>query len=85
MDEFDGQYDKISVLFVGPYPDMASDPEEIMIDDIKRPGETEAYTIVHLPADFDGKTNVSVQVKSTPEQVVMGCSSGCLRDYTQTD
>ena len=59
MDEFNGQYDDIDAHFVGPYPDIASDPEEIMIDDIKRPRKPEAYTIVHLPADFDGKTNAS--------------------------
>ena len=60
MDEFNGQYDEIDVHFVGPYPDMASDPDEIMIDDIKRPRKTETYTIVHLPADCVGKNNSSV-------------------------
>ena len=42
---------------------MASDLEEIMIDDIRRPRKAEAYTIVHLPADCEGKTNTSVQAK----------------------
>ena len=37
MEEFNGQYDEINVHFIGPYPDMASDPEEIMIDNIKDP------------------------------------------------
>ena len=37
---------------------MASNPDEIMIDARK----TEAYTIVCLPADCDGKTNASVPV-----------------------
>ena len=60
MEEFNGQYDEIDVHFVWPYPDMASDPEEIMIDDIKRPRKTEAYTIVHFPADCQGKTNACV-------------------------
>ena len=59
MEECDGQYDKIDVHFVGSYPNMVSDPDEIMIDDIKRPRRTEAYTILHLPADCDGKTNAS--------------------------
>ena len=45
MREFDGQYDEINIHFVGPYPDMVSDPDEIMIDDIKRPRKTEAYTL----------------------------------------
>ena len=63
MKEFNGQYDEIDVHFVKPYPDMAHDPDEIMIADIKRPRKTEAYTIVHLLADCDGKTNASVQVK----------------------
>ena len=63
MDEFDGQYEDIHVHFVGPYPDVTSDPEEIMIDDIKRPRKTEAYTIVHLQTDCEGKTNDSIQVK----------------------
>ena len=35
-----------------------------MIDDIRRPRKTEAYTTVHLPAECDGKTNASVQVKA---------------------
>ena len=60
MEEFEGQYNEISACFVGSYPHIASDPDEIMIDDIKRPRKTEAYTIVHLPADCDGKTNASV-------------------------
>ena len=51
---------KIDVHFVRPYPDMVSDPDEIMIDNIKRPRKKEAYTIVHLPADCDCKTNTSV-------------------------
>ena len=63
MEKFNGQYDEITVHFVGPYPDMASDPGEIMIDDIKRPRKTEACTIVHLPVDCEGKTNASVSVK----------------------
>ena len=60
LEEFNGQYDEIDVHFVGLYPDMASDPGEIMIDDIKRPRKTEAYIIVHLPADCEGKTNASL-------------------------
>ena len=60
MEEFNGQYDEITVHFAGPYPDMTSDPEEIMIDDIKRPRKTKAYTTVHLPADCEGKTYASV-------------------------
>ena len=42
MEEFNGQYDEINVPFVRPYPDIVSDPEEIIIDDIKRPRKTEA-------------------------------------------
>ena len=57
MDEFNGQYDESDVHFVGAYPDMASDPVEIIIDDIKRTRKTEAYTIVFLPGDCDGKIN----------------------------
>ena len=64
MDEFNGQYDKIDVHFVGPCPDMVSHPEEIMIDDIKRTRKKEAYTIAHFPADCDGKTNTSAPSKS---------------------
>ena len=60
MEEFNGQYDKTDVHFVRPYPDMVSDPDEIMIDDIKSPRKTEAYTIVNLLAGCDGKTNASV-------------------------
>ena len=60
MEELDGQYDKIDMHFVRLYPNMVSDPDEIMIDDINRPRKTEAYTIVHLPADCDGKTNASI-------------------------
>ena len=60
MKEFNGQYDEINIHFVGPYPHMASDPDEITIDDINRPRKTEAYTIVHLQADCDGKTNASI-------------------------
>ena len=63
MEEFDVQYDEIDVHFVGPYPDMASDLDEIMIDDIKKSSKTEAYTIRHLPADCDGKTNASIWLK----------------------
>ena len=63
MKELNGQYDEINVYFIGPFPDMVSDSDEIMIDNIKRPRITEAYTIVHLPADCDGKTNASIQVK----------------------
>ena len=59
MEKFDGQNDEIDIHFVGPYLDMFSGPDEIMIDDIKRPRKTEAYTNVHLPADCDGKTNAS--------------------------
>ena len=60
MEEFDGQYSDIDVQFVRPYPDMVSDPDKIMIDDIKRPRKTEAYTIVHLLADGDGRTKTNV-------------------------
>ena len=60
MKEFDGQYVEMDIHFVGPYPAIAADPDEIKIDDIKRPRKTEAYTTVHLPADCDGKTNASV-------------------------
>ena len=63
MEEFDGQYDKIDIHFVGPYLDMASDPEEIMIDDNKGPRKTEAYTIVHLLADCEPMTNATVCIK----------------------
>ena len=63
MEEFDGQHDEIDMHFVGPHLNMASDPDEIMIDDINRPRKTEAYTTVHLPADCDGKTNAAIQVK----------------------
>ena len=63
MEEFNCRCDEIDIHFVEPYPDMASDPDEIMIDDINRPRKTEAYTIVHLPADCNGKTSVSVWVK----------------------
>ena len=42
---------------------MVSDPDEIIIDDINRPRKREAYTIVHLPADCDGKSNASNWVK----------------------
>ena len=63
MEEFDGQYDEIDIHFVGPYSDVASDPDEIKIDDITRSRKTEVYTIMHLSADCDGKTNASVQVK----------------------
>ena len=41
---------------------MASDPDEIMIDDIIRPRKTETCTTVHLPADCDSKTSASVWV-----------------------
>ena len=64
MEEFDGQYNEIDKHYVRPYPAMAINPDEIKIDDINRPRKTEAYTIVHLPADCDGKTNVSVQIKA---------------------
>ena len=60
MEEFDGHYDEIDIHFVGPYPAMANDPDEIKMDDINRSRKTEAYTIVHLPADCNGKTNASV-------------------------
>ena len=60
MEEFNGQYDEINVHFVGAYPDMVSDLDEVMINDIKRPRKTEAYTIMHLPVYCDVKTNVSV-------------------------
>ena len=42
MEESDGQYDEIDVYFVGPYPDMASDPDEIMNDD---PGKQKHITL----------------------------------------
>ena len=61
---------------------MASDPDEIMIDDIKRPRKTEAYTIPHLPADFDDKTNASVWVIVNTEGSDYVMSLRCLRDYT---
>ena len=51
---------KSDAHFIGPYPDMVNDPDEIMIDDIKRPRKTEEYTIVNLPADCDGETNASI-------------------------
>ena len=60
MEEFNGQYDEIDIHFIGSYPAMASDPDEIMIDDTKIPRKIEAYTIVHLPADCDDKTSASV-------------------------
>ena len=60
MEEFDDQHDETDIHFVGPYPAMASDPDEIKIDDINRTRKTEAYTIVHLSADCDCKTNASV-------------------------
>ena len=60
IEEFSGQYDEMDVHFVSTYPDMASDSDEN--DDIKRLRKTEAYTIVHLPADCDGKTNASISV-----------------------
>ena len=60
MEEVKGQYDEINIHFVVLYLDMASDPDEIMINNINRPWKTEAHTIVHLPADCDGKTNASV-------------------------
>ena len=28
MEKFNGQYDEIDVHFLGPYPDVASDPEK---------------------------------------------------------
>ena len=42
---------------------MASHPDEIMIDDSNRPRETEAYTIVHLPVDCNGKTSAYIWIK----------------------
>ena len=60
MEEFNGQYDEIDAHFVRPYPDIVSDPDENMIDDIKRPKKTESYTIVNLLSDCDDKTNASV-------------------------
>ena len=63
IEEFDGQYDEVNIHFVRPYPVMASNPDEIMIDDVNRPRKTEACTIVHLPTDCDGKTNATVLVK----------------------
>ena len=60
MEESDGKYDEINVHFIGPDPAMASGPDEIKIDDINRARKTEAYTIVHLSADCDAKTNTSV-------------------------
>ena len=60
MEEFNGQYDEINICFVLPYPDMASALDEILIDDINRPRKTEAYTIVHILGDSDGKNNASV-------------------------
>ena len=60
MEESNGQYDEIDIHFISPHPAMASDPDEIEIDDINRPRKTEAYIIVHFPADCDGKTNASV-------------------------
>ena len=42
MEEFNGQYDEINVHFIWPYPDMVSDPDELMINDTKRPRETKA-------------------------------------------
>ena len=67
MEESDCQYDENDVHLVRPCPDMASNPEEIMIDDFKRPRKTEVYTIVHLPADCEGNTNASVKVKVNTE------------------
>ena len=63
MEESDGQYDEIDIHFVRSNPDLVSDSDEIMIDDIKRTRKTEAYTIVHLEADCDDKTNASVLVE----------------------
>ena len=75
MEECDGQYDEIDVHFIGPYPDMVCDPDEIMIDDIKRPRKTEAYIIVHFPSDCGGKTNACVQVEVYPRAVgVFDCT-----------
>ena len=59
MEESNGQYDEIDVHFFWPYSDMGIDAYEIMIDDIKRLRKTKAYTIVHLLADCDGKTDAS--------------------------
>ena len=42
MEEIDSQYDEFNIHFVGPYPDIASDPDEIMIDDINRLRKTDA-------------------------------------------
>ena len=60
MEEFKGKCEEMSIHFVRPNPGMGSDPDEIMIDDIDRHRKTEAYAIVYLPADCDGKTNASV-------------------------
>ena len=61
---------------------MVSDPDEIMIDDIERLRKMETYTIVHLPADCDGNTNASVQVKVNTGEVLMPCPLGCLKAYS---
>ena len=63
MEEFDGQYNETNIHFVGSYPNMVSDTNEIMFNGIKRPRKTEAYTIEHLPGNCDGKTNASIRVK----------------------
>ena len=42
-EEFDGQYDEIDIHFVGPYPYMATDPDEIIIDENKRKTNRSIY------------------------------------------
>ena len=48
MEEFNSQYDEIGIHFVRSYPDMVSDPDEIIIGDIKRPRKTEALCTYQL-------------------------------------
>ena len=56
------KYDEIDLHSVN-LPDPDDDPEKIKINDVVEPQKTEAYMIIHLPADCKGKTDASVRVK----------------------
>ena len=62
LDEYDGQYDEIDLHSVN-LTDPNDDSGEIKINNIIEPQKTEAYTIIHLPADCKENTDASVRVK----------------------
>ena len=75
VNEYDSQYNEIDIHFINVDPDLSftDDPDEIKVDDVAKHRKTEAYTIVHLPTNCEGKTNASVCVKVDTGLVEMSC------------